>query len=388
MSALDVYITDKALGKLYAFADECPIEISGFGLGYLTDDGTPVIVDLTIPKQKCSGAETDMDKEDIYRIVQEAAEEDLRLLCWWHSHAQMEVFFSGTDEATIRDFGSPWMINIVVNKKHELKMRVDLFPQMDVKFAPHIEMDVKLNVLYASVDRDEIKALVEKYVTKGVPAVTVFQGGAWNGHPYDAAKINQELEKEGLRRAVYQQPGSKWDTKFGCWVVEIDDDGTDAVGQGRKDDGLGKAGKKNGNRKSGTGSSASSRKGRSFLDGDPGGNGEDSRLSNGFSNELTGLNPDEPPITPLCCDQCSMLYNCEQEGTFDITTDPEDVICPFWGLSLELLYRLSEDEIEMISAQVQRMAELEEDKGESTKGSKDSESSEEKAVSFWPGNVP
>ena len=46
---------------------------------------------------------------------------------WWHSHGNLDVFWSTEDEATIQAFQSKWWISLVTNKYGEYAARLDIY---------------------------------------------------------------------------------------------------------------------------------------------------------------------------------------------------------------------------------------------------------------------
>lgn len=125
-----ILITPRAFQKLRLYIDLCPMEIGG--LGQVERDGHRfVITDLFILPQKVSPSETELDPAAMMEILECCVAEgrDPASLClWWHSHAEMEVDWSETDERTIANFIGDLMISLVGNKAGEFACRIDLFP--------------------------------------------------------------------------------------------------------------------------------------------------------------------------------------------------------------------------------------------------------------------
>ena len=113
---------------MFAYADAAKGEISGMGLVEKIGDMF-VVTEIYLLKQKCSFSTTEINSDDLGKLMLELAgqgkESSLKL--WWHSHASMDTFWSGTDNDTAKLLsGSNWMFRIVVNKHSKLKASLDV----------------------------------------------------------------------------------------------------------------------------------------------------------------------------------------------------------------------------------------------------------------------
>jgi hypothetical protein len=127
---MKIILSQTAWQKIKAYTDNCPYEIGG--LGQVTTDGVNFYVsDAEIFTQKVTEAHVDMTAETLatFQFEKLQAKQSLKdYKFWWHSHAKMGVFFSGTDTATIDSSTEfPWLVSIVTNHKHELVGRVDIY---------------------------------------------------------------------------------------------------------------------------------------------------------------------------------------------------------------------------------------------------------------------
>ena len=92
-------ITRYALQKLFILAEEIvklfhyPVEV--YCLVFGTDS---LIEDFIIPKQSSSSAFVHINSRALLELSTEIREKNLIILGWAHSHANMGVFFSGTDD--------------------------------------------------------------------------------------------------------------------------------------------------------------------------------------------------------------------------------------------------------------------------------------------------
>lgn len=157
---MKLYLTKKVHQKLRYYTEQCSEEISGLGKITMMDD--PVyekcllVHDIEIFKQEVSGTHSTIDDDTLAKFLYEKtkAKENLsEYRFWWHSHATMAVFFSGTDTGTIdKSTEFPWLVSLVTNHKGDLKARFDLFDPIRVKIE-----DLEIEVL-----EDEDLALKEQ----------------------------------------------------------------------------------------------------------------------------------------------------------------------------------------------------------------------------------
>jgi len=122
-----VLIAPLAFQKLRLYIELCPMEIGG--LGAVERSGPNfMITDLFILSQKVSPAETELDPAAVFEMLQGCIAEgrDPASLCfWWHSHAEMDVEWSETDERTIEAFPGDFMLSVVGNKAGAFAWRLD-----------------------------------------------------------------------------------------------------------------------------------------------------------------------------------------------------------------------------------------------------------------------
>lgn len=124
-----VMITLGARQKLQYFIDLCPEEISG--LGTVERQGNDfLITNVFLFQQVVTNASTDLDQEDIGKLITNFIKEGKdpgKIKLWWHSHSDMESFWSITDENTIANLENGFMISVVGSKSGEFRCRLDLF---------------------------------------------------------------------------------------------------------------------------------------------------------------------------------------------------------------------------------------------------------------------
>ncbi len=205
--------------KIMAYTDICPDEISGLGkvesrLGQL------VVTDVAIFEQKVSGAHSTIEMEALAKFQEERvrAGESMKEWCfWWHSHANMGVFFSGTDTGTIETSTEfPYLVSLVVNKKHESLARLDLRTPVRATIDLQVEILEEVNEEILEACRQEIALKVSRPVHQysGARSVGFHLGGSvfnrkkpWEDKHFDPTWITMEerLEYWSHRRWLKEQ---------------------------------------------------------------------------------------------------------------------------------------------------------------------------------------
>ena len=114
-------------------------EIGGMMVMLKDKDGDYVLKDPVILKQQVTGTTCEMDQNELalyysktYRKHKNNKLKSRVRYVWWHSHANMKAFWSGTDDKTI--MGSPsddFTVSLVVNVRSEYKLRVQFFQPIE-----------------------------------------------------------------------------------------------------------------------------------------------------------------------------------------------------------------------------------------------------------------
>jgi hypothetical protein len=141
------FIEPLAALKMKYYVESVDAEISGVGKTHIIGEDI-YVEDVIIFKQKCTGAHTDLDIEDEMKVMYERdqrGESSKNWNLWWHSHASMGVFWSGTDTKNIDDQASngSFLLSIVTNKKGDFKTRFDTFPTDTSPFKIHTSVLVE-----------------------------------------------------------------------------------------------------------------------------------------------------------------------------------------------------------------------------------------------------
>ncbi len=119
--------TTETYARLRLYVELCPSEIGGLG-EVLAEGDDLLVTGLALLDQRVSSAETELEPEAVLRLLHQCVAEGrdpAALRLWWHSHAEGEVEWSKTDEATIERFGADSLVSLVTNKAGDLLCRWD-----------------------------------------------------------------------------------------------------------------------------------------------------------------------------------------------------------------------------------------------------------------------
>lgn len=124
-----VCFTEEVLAKFKAYVDNCEKEIGWLALAYKDDLGRYIVYDTLLPHQNVSAVTTDLMESGLQEVGEELMikrpDEFNNVRCWCHSHVNMQVCPSGTDDSTFEQFyaNCEYFIRVICNKKSD--MRVD-----------------------------------------------------------------------------------------------------------------------------------------------------------------------------------------------------------------------------------------------------------------------
>jgi proteasome lid subunit RPN8/RPN11 len=115
--------------EMMTYVKLCQYEINGFGYIVRVDHRTFRLEKIFILDQVVTGGSADTVEaalhQHAYEMVQEFGDTN-RLRFQWHSHVDMQAYFSGVDHANIERYAGDWMISLVANKAGEYEIRLDV----------------------------------------------------------------------------------------------------------------------------------------------------------------------------------------------------------------------------------------------------------------------
>jgi hypothetical protein len=109
--------------KVMHWVNRTDIEVSGLGKVIFDEEtNTLRVIDAIMLPQKNTAATTELDGAAVAKAMFLLRDTPGHLRWWWHSHANMGVFWSGTDIDTIKQLGGGgWYCATVFNRKYEMK---------------------------------------------------------------------------------------------------------------------------------------------------------------------------------------------------------------------------------------------------------------------------
>lgn len=138
-----LYILPRALKRIMYYAKAADGEVSGLGTIIKDKDGHYIVNEVYLLEQESSGADTELNPEAISKLMTDMMKENQdpsRLKFWWHSHANMGVFWSGTDDTCAETLSREFAFSLVVNKSGEKLCRLDIYNPIRITFN-HIKLE-------------------------------------------------------------------------------------------------------------------------------------------------------------------------------------------------------------------------------------------------------
>lgn len=159
---IKIEISELAYQKVQYWVKKCNKEVSGFGVTSFRKEGADTVFtvhDAYLLEQEVGAAHTDIDAKALGKLMHKVLTHDTygkanagryRLNWWWHSHVNMEVFWSGTDRQTILDIGKNGLcLASVFNKKEEIRSAAAYTTSHDlVGEGVHFEDDLSTVYMY------------------------------------------------------------------------------------------------------------------------------------------------------------------------------------------------------------------------------------------------
>lgn len=191
-----VRMTAYAYEKMHHYIDACRGEVSGMGKCVQHEDGTIVVTDCTIFEQEVTGAHSDIDTASLARFQCELigkGEDVGQWRVWWHSHANMATFWSGTDTNTIDSSTEfQYLVSIVSNHAHDVKCRVDVY----TPFRMHADVQIEVETVY----NEELKKTCLEEISQKVRAPKPKQYGYGYGYSTVGEYYNKKKGKKNKQK--------------------------------------------------------------------------------------------------------------------------------------------------------------------------------------------
>lgn len=211
----EILIMEETLLEFKAYVDSCEKEIGWLAFVRKEKDNKYVIYDTILPKQEVSAVTTELTEEGLQDISEEILmtrpDEFNNIRCWCHSHVNMAVFPSGTDEETFEQFyeNCEYFIRVICNKKKDIRIDfVDLvqevrFDNIEWNFYTMPETEAK----YIEIEQYEaaIKE-AQEYIAKLRKDITEEQNKVYN-------RIKSRIEFDVKKKL--EEEKSKYQNTYG-----------------------------------------------------------------------------------------------------------------------------------------------------------------------------
>lgn len=140
-----VRITESAWKLLRAFIQACPKEVGGIGTVTAEEDEL-IVREVFLIGQEASAGDFEIDPQALGQFLNEwirQGRDTSELKFWWHSHADMNTFWSAVDEDTMQRLaGDSYLVSLVGNRKGEHRTCLTLMHPL------HITVDdIRIDVI-------------------------------------------------------------------------------------------------------------------------------------------------------------------------------------------------------------------------------------------------
>lgn len=194
-TGITVKINSDCYQKIMHWVNMSNFEVSGFGK-VESIDGELVVTSVVLLKQENTSGSTDIKGEHIAKAMYELRDEPGSMNFWWHSHVDMSVFWSGTDDKAIESIGkNGWVLASVFNKRSEIRT---IYYQVGNEFIPSITVDDIPTTIGYSLSKEQEEVLTKEYndkvTNKKVFSTTTLP--SWLYNPKDWSKDDKDTEKK------------------------------------------------------------------------------------------------------------------------------------------------------------------------------------------------
>lgn len=221
-----VIIDRMALEKIRYLVDKDSQECSGMGITRVVGD-TIYVDDVKMLEQRNGAAHTDINEDAVTKLMYEWRDREGEINFWWHSHVNMGVFWSGTDEATIKQLAQHGMcVASVFNKKGEIRTAVACKIEVPFAAGAQVVMFDNLALMVQTQVPDAIKAVWDEEhtanVKKGVDYWST-RGNGYLGNGVDRVidRWNRRAESREFLPEVTKDP-DHWDTYNQGFTCDVD----------------------------------------------------------------------------------------------------------------------------------------------------------------------
>lgn len=164
--------------RLFAYVSLSKGEISGFAKvqvgrgGFRDSDFT--VTDAVIFNQECTGTHTELSDESLAQFYMKLRRDKQRprdWMLWWHSHDDGSVFFSNTDEDTIKKLSkNARVVSLCMNKNGAMVARYDFKDESEILTPVVIPSFREIRRRVRNEVKRKVKYIRERGVLRGYSA--------------------------------------------------------------------------------------------------------------------------------------------------------------------------------------------------------------------------
>lgn len=197
--------------KIMAFTKLAKGEVTGmFEVEYDQDENIFLMKRSYLIKQEAHSAEVEMEGDDLaefnYQYLSDNPTSKILPRGWWHSHANMDVFFSSTDHATLNNFkNNSYIVGLVVNKKRQMKGILKSFEPFQFEVD---DLEVAVQLVHEEIPDELEQEFLEK-VDESKRSIVTYASNNYTSYKKDYTDF--ESTKEVIRRRdKFAMPGVLW----------------------------------------------------------------------------------------------------------------------------------------------------------------------------------
>lgn len=204
-----LYIDPVVMKRINYYTQAASGEVSGLGIITIDEKGRHIVSKVYLLEQESTAGDTELKPEAISKLMVDMMkdnEDPGKLKFWWHSHANMGVFWSGTDDTCAETLSKEFAFSLVVNKAGDKRCRLDLYKPFRITFdgvktevlAPE---DTALKEECEKEVKEKVKAPYERY-TNWKDRDNYEYGYNGYGQPYKYPGYNSALTKIKLPESI------------------------------------------------------------------------------------------------------------------------------------------------------------------------------------------
>jgi len=162
-----IFLPTDIRNKIQFIVDNCDKEVSGLGTVVFDKQQNGYrVTSAILLDQEVGAAHTDIDDAAVAQALYEARDSEGELAFWWHSHVNMQTFWSSQDHQTMEAIGKNGLcVAIVFNKKEEMRGAVVMSPS-NMPSVKIDDVDIVIEYDYAFNPEELLAEIKEKVKEK------------------------------------------------------------------------------------------------------------------------------------------------------------------------------------------------------------------------------